>query len=272
MFSVKILADSRNPNGDRLTTVELTYPRFIHSEFMTHRMFSRNAASSRAIPINKMLENIKKNPVIPIQWGSNKPGMQSGEEVTPLRRKLSKFLWLRLRDIAVWAAKLLNLIGLHKQIVNRIVEPWMWITIIATGNEAAFENLFSLRCHPDAEPHFQHLAYLLRHTYDNNYSVQLNWGEWHLPLIRGEDDSLATDEKVKVSVGRCARVSYLTHDGVRDPSKDVELHDRLLKSGHWSPFEHAAKADENGKSGNFERGWYQYRKYFANEVVRKRNV
>jgi thymidylate synthase ThyX len=81
MISAKIIADSISESeyGDRITTFELEYPRFIHGELMTHRLFSRNAASSRAIPINKMMDQVLTAPAMPVEWGLNKSGMQAEE-------------------------------------------------------------------------------------------------------------------------------------------------------------------------------------------------
>lgn len=272
MFSAKILADSLHPTGeDRLTTMELTYPRFVHSEFMTHRLFSRNSASSRAIPVEKMLENIMANPVIPINWGKNQKGMQAGDEVSDEAKAWCEMEWLIARDNAVQSAKYLLKNGIHKQIVNRLVEPWMWITVICTGSIRAYANFFKLRCHKDAEPHIQKIAYLARDAYVGSDPSQLAYGFHHLPLVGfAGDDLLLSNDKIKVCIGRCARVSYLTHHGVRDVAADIELHDKLKESGHWSPFEHSACpvgtvywSRNDPRLSNFGPYWDQYRKQFA---------
>ncbi len=274
-FSAKIIADSINPSGSRLTTVELTYPRCIHSEFMTHRMFSRNAASSRAIPVEKMIKAIEEEPFIPIHWGVNQKGMQADKEL-PLEDRLAcEDTWLKARNHALRHVRTMMNQGLHKQIANRILEPWMWITVICTGNQNAYENFFKLRCHKDAEPHIQKIAFMLRKIYDERERssvTQLRWGRLHVPLTGFDGDELLTEEDLKkVSVARCARVSYLTHEGRRDVQADIALHDRLAASGHWSPFEHVAAAGacwSEKASGNFGKGWLQYRKEFANEMCR----
>jgi thymidylate synthase ThyX len=278
-YSVKILLDSINSSGDRLTTFELTYPRFIHSEFMTHRMFSRNSASSRAIPIEKMIERVESDPVIPVYWGKNQKGMQAIEELEGDFRDASISRWLRARDQAIIDARALIHYGVHKQIVNRLLEPWMWITVICSAT--MYENFFKLRCHPDAQPEIQKLAYMMRDEYRTSTPNPMYDGECHLPLLPDLKELivgfLGTNEAIpatsgrfpscylrKISVGRCARVSYLTHHGTRDPQADIELHDRLLSSGHWSPFEHVAYAAPGEISGNFH-GWVQYRKQFEGE-------
>ena len=272
-FSAKVLTDSTNPQGNRITTVELTYPRCIHSEFMTHRMFSRNSASSRAIPIKKMLDNVRNNPFIPIVWGSHKPGMQAGEALDLNTATTCEKVWLEARDVAVEHAEELSKAGLHKQIVNRLVEPWMWITVICTGNEGAYANFFHLRCHAAAEPHMQEIANLLFLAYRDSEPKLLKHGECHTPLLGFEGDKdLNPVDQLKVSVGRVARVSYLNHNGERDVQADIKLHDRLETSGHWSPFEHIAMCTSSehleSSGGNLGHGWTQLRKCKLNEYQR----
>ena len=273
MFEAKILADSTEVLRRRVTTMELTYPRCIHSEFMTHRMFARNAASSRAIPVHKMLNNIEQDPFVPIVWGSNQAGMQAGDEIRDTRE--ARDLWLDGMRSAVRLARELNAMGLHKQIVNRVTEPWMWITVIVTGPSAAWENFFKLRCHYAAEPHIQKIAYMARDLYDNNQPKNLMPGEWHLPLFGFEgDDLLPEAQRPKVATARCARVSYLTHDGKRDTEADIALHDQLASSGHWSPFEHVAMVSNDPTAqaatcGTLGAGWVQYRKLFVGECCQK---
>jgi hypothetical protein len=259
-YKVKILADSIGPNNIRLTTWELTYPRFVHAELMTHRLFSRNSASSRAIPTKKLMNQIRKDPAMPVWWGKNQSGMQARVVLTGWRLFLVRKTWLFARWPALFFAWLLTKLGLHKQISNRILEPWMFITVICTATE--WDNWFKLRCHPDAQPEIGWVATEMKRQYDINIPRVLSSGEWHMPLIDFDDELV--DDKFdlrKVSVGRCARVSYLTHDGKRDLSEDIKLADRLGQSGHWSPFEHVAEANEINDltwSGNL-RGWKQYR-------------
>lgn len=265
MYQAKVLADSLSPAGVRLTTMEVTYPRFVHAEFMTHRMFSRNAASSRAIPIKTMIKNIVDDPVEPVWWGKNQAGMQAKEELTGHELYEAKEEWLTARDNAITSAESLIEYNLHKQIANRLLEPWMWITVIVSATE--WDNFFHLRCHPDAQPEIQKIAYMMEELYHVNKPTEATL---HLPLVFPGDelvgDLWSIETIKKVSVGRCARVSYLTHDGKRDPTADIELCNRLIDSGHWSPFEHVATASSNPDRwyGNF-RGWLQYRKEFGHE-------
>lgn len=276
MISAKIIEDSINPYGERITTWILTYPRFIHAEFMTHRVFSRNAASSRAIPISKVLEAVKQNPAEPEFWGENQKGMQAAVELDNTerthreysnepfltKRELARTIWLQARDIAVAQVERLNKRDVHKQIANRIAEPWSHITVLATATDYA--NFFALRAHKDAQPEFQVLAYTMLLEYVRSIPKNLKWDEWHIPFADKMPEGISHKDKLKVATARAARISYNTFDGVIDVAKDIELHDRLAASGHWSPFEHCAMASEAGRNGNFI-GWWQYRKEFRNE-------
>lgn len=265
-FQVKVLADSMSPTTDRLTTILVTYPRKIHSEMLTHRMLSRSSASSRAIPVAKMLSAIEEDPVIPIWWGANQSGMQAYGEVE--NKLAAKAWWLEGVAASVAHARRGVEMGLHKQIVNRVVEPAMWITVIISAT--SWSNLFGLRIHEAAEPHFQKIARMMKEVYDASTPKRLKAGEWHMPLIFDEDIEAArkivlesvpsgalfnvgdeamswsrvTKLLVQASVGRCARVSYLTHEGKRDLTEDVALHDRLMVQEplHASPGEHVAMA------------------------------
>ncbi len=270
-FTVKVLKDSAGPKGHRITTICARYPRFIHSEIMTHRELSRNAASSRAIPVEKLIQMVETEPVVPIWWGKNEPGMVARAELDGWRRSYSEERWLKARDNAVLTARQMVALGLHKQIVNRIIEPWMWITVIITSTQ--WNNVWGLRCHPDAEPHFQKAAGMWRQAIDESVPERLEYGEWHLPYVQFDDlvSHSSLSDQIKLSVGRCARVSYLTHDGKRDPQKDIELHDRMMVQVplHASPAEHQAQAVEGMESsGNLRGEWLQYRKTFANEYIR----
>jgi len=310
-IKVEIIADSINSQGNRLTTFILEYPRFIHAEIMTHRVFSKNAASSRAIPIEKMIQQVIDNPATPVWWGKNQSGMQAKEELsnsdticldfdgnicaedargmnqyqTPMGA--AKFTWLEARDSAIEFVKKLNSIGLHKQICNRILEPWFNMRIILSGTE--FENFFALRAHEDAQPELQCLAHMMLDAYNNSTPKLLQTGEWHIPFGDRMNERTLTDwfdlnhpvqpgsltwkeEKInelkrKVAIARCARVSYFNYEGKDDYAADIKLCDRLFGNipKHLSPTEHVAQAMGNSDwSGNFK-GFKQYRKFFNDE-------
>lgn len=280
-YLAKVLSDSVNSEGDRLTTMEISLPRICLSEFNTHRMFSRNSASSRAIPVEKMLKRVEDDPFIPVYWGKNQKGMQADAELSQSEQLVAEHSWLKARDSAVKHARQLLEIGIHKQITNRLLEPWLWHTIIVTATE--WENFFALRLHKDAQPEIRKAAVMMKTAYDVSSPKMLSSEQWHLPLV-AEDEPWPSDgikhfsmnDICKVSVGRCARVSYLTHDGKRDPKADVELCERLSLSGHMSPLEHVARPmtqydiEQMGLNasirfcGNF-RGWVQLRKLIVNE-------
>lgn len=323
-FGARILANSVTTWGQRLVTFEVTHPRYILAEVNTHRMLSKNSASSRAIPVATMIARLRDDPYTPVYWGSNKKGMQAGEELDEAVQKICLQRWLRARDEAIEHAAFLRVQGVHKQDANRLLEPFMWHTAIITATE--WDNFFHLRNHPDAHPAFQTVAGMMQELYEELEPVELGAGSWHLPLI--DDDvekklcpsclrppnpitgtldpvwcgqpecdprrhSNLPNQLLKISTGRCARVSYLTHDGKRDLQADIGMHNDLGGNGHMSPFEHQARpateedrdlcmmrwSDVNQAStgvwrlhpkpsdmwfGNF-RGWVQYRKTIAGE-------
>jgi len=260
MIEVKMIADSIFDNI-RICTLQLKYHRFIHGEFMTHRVFSRSASSSRAIPINKIISQVWNDPAMPVHWGANVSGMQAKQELTGYKLKVAKFIWRSASKFACIFAYLFSKIGLHKQIGNRILEPWQYINVILTATD--FDNFFDLRIHPDAQPEIQELATLIKLELDNSVPKELDHGEWHLPYIT-DDELLDYPEEMllKCSTARCARVSYSNHDGSRpNIQRDIDLHDALVGSVpiHASPAEHqATPGDPEFQYRNF-RGWIQYR-------------
>jgi thymidylate synthase ThyX len=256
-YHAEVLLDSVSPSGQRLTTFVLRFPRFVLSEFNTHRMFSRNASSSRAIPTTKLMQQLREDPVIPVEWGRNQSGMQARDVLDTETAHAAEAEWLQARDAALAHAEQLRAIGVHKQIVNRVLEPWMWTSVIASST--TYDNFFTLRCHADAQPEIKRLADLMRAAFDASTPVARAAGEWHLPFAGPDDDALPIEERKQVSVARCARVSYLTHVGTRDIEADRRLYRQLLDAGHWSPFEHVAMAAPDGARFNNFTGWQAYR-------------
>ena len=257
MITATVLLDSVcEANGVRLTTLSLRYHRFIHSEFMTHRVFSRNAASSRAIPIQKMIDQVRNDPMIPLKWGRNQPGMQAETEVEPEVQEMALNEWIRGSRSAIETATQLAYLGVHKQIVNRVLEPWLPITTIVTSTD--WRNFFNLRLHSKAQPEMQALASAMHHCINESKPRVLKPGEWHIPLTNANEGN--DDERLKLSVARCARVSYLHHDDSKvDPARDLKIYDTLLSNQHMSPFEHQARASVSlARCRNF-RSWQQYR-------------
>lgn len=307
-ITASIVADSLSPKGCRLTTFVLEYPRFVHAELMTHRTFSKNAASSRAIPIEKMIEAVQTNPAMPVWWGKNQSGMQAKDELDDVVKHIprrgcemgyltddptalittkaaAQRAWLEARDIAIGSVKELVKLGLHKQIANRILEPWFHIRIILSGTE--FENFFALRVHPDAQPEIQELGRQMLEAYNASEPQSLKPGEWHIPFGDQIDNerlfqsyvkelphakvhvNSLLEGRIKVAIARCARISYLNYEGKDDYAADIKLCDRLFGSAprHLSPTEHVAQClDTDTFVGNF-RGWKQYRYTFADQSL-----
>lgn len=256
---VKIIEDSINPyNGARLTTYQLRYWRAIHAEFLTHRMFSRNASSSRAIPTHKFISQIWSDPAGPIHWGANQPGMKARTELTGFKLWYVKSLWNLTGKALASLMWIMNLASPHKQLINRISESHQYINVIVSSTD--WDNFFELRDHPDAQPEIQELAQEMKIAMNNSIPVERTY---HLPYISYEErEKYSPTICMQLSTARCARVSYLTHDGkVPSFNKDMELFNQLVGSvpRHFSPTEHQATALESiGFNKNF-RSWRQWR-------------
>lgn len=253
-ISAKVIADSVSPAGKRITTLEVKFHRFILPEFNTHRAFSRNFSSSRAIPTARMLDQVRNDPAMPIHWGQNQAGMQANHEIQHVEH--ARDLWRISARKAADMAESMAEIGLHKQVVNRTLEPYLFVHGIVTSTE--WDNFFDLRCHPDAQPEIQELAVQMRYARAGSLPKVLEPGHWHLPYITSEDcdkvflmtggegSDAYFDLLRKISAARACRVSYLKHDG--HPStieEDLALCDRLAGAVpiHASPFEHAGTPD-----------------------------
>lgn len=287
-YKAKVLVDSI-ADGVRVTTLEITFPRFILAEFNTARVFSRNSASSRAIPVNKRIRSVLSDPFIPETFGANKKGMQSEENIQGWKAHFARYTWLLAVYFGCFFAWVFSKLKIHKQWANRIIEFACWHTVIVTSTE--WENFFNLRVHPDAQPEIQKIARMMKEAMNESKPIRRLEGDQHLPLIWEEDISAAyelfrrkfggnPDESwideilFKISAGRCARVSYLTHDGRRDIEADIALCDRLLSAGHLSPMEHCAMVDTElkGFCGNFRAPWKQYRKMIPGEDVFRKEI
>lgn len=279
---VKIIAHSVSEEGIPIITAHFRYWRAIHSEVMTHRVFSRNARSSRAVPTDKMIAEIMNDPFIPRHWGKNQKGMQASEECNAVIHNTKDTIegsyryredaWLAARNDAVYHAQAFADAGYHKQIVNRLVEPFMWIDTLITSTN--WNNFFHLRDHKDAEPHFKDLAQLAKEEFAKSTPRTLKPFQWHLPYITDEEfveypqlDDPAVEELKLVSAARCARISYTPFDGNATYEKELERAKLLLGDPvHASPFEHQAMPDKkaNGRWHNKDKhrnlcGWIQHR-------------
>lgn len=297
-ITAKILADSYSAiNGKRITTFELTYPRFIHSELMTHRLFSRNAMSSRAVPIEKMIEQVRNDPAMPVHWGLNQSGMQAKEECTnPVDGFTAKEFWEVCAYKACNSAREFAKSGYHKQVVNRILEPFQLMKTVLTSTE--FDNFFWLRKHVDAQPEIKELAERMYEQLEWNrlLTIELDAGDWHTPYYEAgywlQDDETPLEDALAISSSCCAQVSYRLLDDSIEKARKV--YQRLVESTpvHASPFEHQATPirmtalecihnmvgwekgvthqDRYGDlwSGNFK-SWIQYRQLIDGNVCNK---
>ncbi len=257
-IEAKIIADSITEDGNRLTTMQLLYPRFIHSEFMTHRVFSRNASSSRAIPIAKMIQSVRDNPAMPIHWGKNQPGMQANEEVSEFVKHHATQIWRDAMDNVCRSANVLTTLGVHKQVANRLTEAFQHIHVVVTSTE--WDNFFALRDHPNAQPEFQELAGQMHCLHLMNTPKLVAFGDWHLPYT--DDSDGAVERRIIKSAASCARASYKNHDGKESTQEeDSRLYLRLITANppHMSPVEHQAMAVPGNKFYANFRGWRQHR-------------
>lgn len=281
-YSAKILADSI-ARDVRLTTMEVCFPRFILAEFNTHRVLSRNSASSRAIPVEKRIEQVRANPFVPEAFTKNKRGMQADEGVDAHGQSDARDAWLRASEWACREAEFLAGLGVHKQHANRLLEPFCWHTVVVSATD--WDNFFALRTHKAAQPEMQIIAKMMKEAYDRSEPRELRpveWrSAWHLPYVGEQDireiydwhnavgDRPPEQVALATSVVRCAAVSYERQHADRTVHDIIARHDALAAAGHWSPFEHQAKVagEELPRPGNFRPPWTQYRKTFEGEAV-----
>jgi thymidylate synthase ThyX len=234
----EVIADSVRENlQDRVTTFLLSYPRFIHPQMMTHRMCARNAQSSRAVPVERMIKQVRMNPVIPIAFLANQRGMVGGEPIADPEIALAH--WRAAAYDAADAAENLSHLGVHKQHSNRLLEPYLTITAVFTFQGPWLDHFFGLRMGHDAQPEIQCVADHMHQALAKSNPAVKKLGEWHLPFVtEAEIETASMDCLPSVSAARCARASYLNFDGKRDMQKDIQLFGSLVKDRHGSPLEH----------------------------------
>ena len=284
MIEASVIEDSISEAGKRITTLQVRFHRFCLPEFNTHRVFSRNFSSSRAIPTAKLIEQVRTQPAMPVHWGKNQPGMQAKEELSGSNLDNALQKWVMSAGLAADMAEAMADVGAHKQIVNRIIEPYLWANGIVTSTEWA--NWFELRAHEDAQPEIHELALKMRDAINNSDPKLLKHGEWHLPYVSViERCNLDIDLLKKISAARCCRVSYLKHDGsAPNIDDDLALFNRLAGAVplHASPLEHQATPDKifiggiymgewanRTLHGNLD-GWVQHRKLWEQEIFNQR--
>lgn len=283
-----------------MTTMEIEYPRFILAELNTHRMLSKNSASSRAIPVKAMHEHIRHNTAGPVYWGVNQPGMKAKEALDAEDTVEALMIWEQARDSALDYAMQLADLNLHKQITNRITEPWMIMKTVISGTEWA--NFFWLRNHADAQPEIHELATKMHKAFNASSPQLLHPGEWHVPYVTTYRDShtgvlhyvdsndkyITAEQACIISASCCAQVSYRKNDDSYEKAR--KIYAQLIESepAHASPVEHQAtpmdiqtmcrfepetweegithvSANSDLWSGNL-RGWIQHRKLIKNEA------
>lgn len=270
MIEAKVIEDSISATGKRITTLQIKFHRFILPEFNTHRVFSRNFSSSRAIPTAKLIEQVRNDPAMPVHWGKNQPGMQAAVELDQESTDKAKMSWNAAAIEASRRALELSTIGAHKQIVNRIIEPYLWAHGVVTSTE--WDNWFDLRAHEDAQPEIHELALRMKEAMDGSTPNKLVQGEWHLPYLSNEERiKYGTQLGRQISAARCCRVSYLKHDGTApNVDEDLALFERLAGAVplHASPLEHQATPATilNANGCNNFRGWIQHRALWEKEI------
>lgn len=259
-------------NGVRLTTIEVTFHRFVLAEFNTHRVFSRNSASSRAIPVKKQLERVTQFPAFPISWPREQPGMQGGTELEGQDLANAEELFAAIhRSITDLVSAYVDSHPdpehrLHKSVLNRPLETFMWHTVVVTATE--WENFFGLRCSPMAQPEIRVAAEMMREAFNESIPTPRSVGQWHLPYVTDEERLSVPGPLLRqISVARCARVSSLHAGDVGDYEKDYRLFETLTGAvpPHASPLEHVATpCDDTAHApgelthGNFSK-WHQLR-------------
>lgn len=321
MYECRVERDSISPENHRLTTFVITFPRSVLAEVVTHRMchdnwgefecsvsertttrdISKNSASSRAIPFNRMLDRVVTNPYMP-QWTLNQKGMQGEALDDEGKIAVANSLWVSARDAMVAFAKELSKVGIHKQDCNRLLEPWGWVTQVITSSR--WDNFFALRCHKAAHPAFQKIARMMYLARRKSTPKQLKYGQWHLPFVKDEElegfeftpsyghkydpryhESVeGIPNLIKFSAARCAWVSYENHDKDGTPEALLSTWTRLFAEVpiHASPCEHQGTplpVQEYGsnRNGNYPKwysnltGWIQARKLLVMEEITEYN-
>jgi thymidylate synthase ThyX len=254
-ITARVVTDSVAPGCPRLTTVLVRFPHVILPQVLTHRVFSRSTSSSRAIPIAKLIADVEADPYVPTEWRyAADRGMQPGELMNDGDIECAEGNWKIATDNAVFLARMLSDIGASKEHANRLLEPFAHVNMVITATE--WMNFFTLRIDRHAQGEIRDLAIAIRDAMRSSTPRDLGRGDWHLPFVDGD-----TEGGPKLSAARCARTSYLTHDGkAPDAAADLRLAEMLIREGHMSPLEHQAIVDFSPIMGrNFSGRWSQHR-------------
>lgn len=278
--SAKVIAHSvhHESYAPAVATLEVVMHRYVLAEFNTHRDFSRNSASSRAIPVHRQLERVQTDPAIPLTWPAERPGMQGGDPLDDSEQAAAEAVWIEASRRAAQSAESLSLLGVHKSVTNRLLEPFMWHTVVVTST--AWDNFFEQRCSPLAQPEIRRVAERMRDALAASRPRILRTGQFHKPYIDGDDLALVAGEHnqedvlCKMSAARCCRVSREAQGGGRSLEDDMKTYDRLINPGegpsHWSPLEHVCRAKLDHEAGiavpGNLRGWVQLRHIVSKEI------
>lgn len=250
-MEVKVLLDSVNPYTNvRLTTLHCVYPQFIHQQVLTHRMFSRNSSSLRAISFDRASEEFE---IVYPTWTEEKKGMQGNIITDEDKQDLaSSYVDCMYNDVRHWCKKLESL-GVHHQDINNYLRPFQNIHTVITATD--FENFFQQRLHESTKPDMQRLAQLIYTALEESKPEE---NCHHAPMLNDLWDSTFSNEQLYlISAARLARISYFKWQD--DPQKDLELAKKLIENNHPSPFEHIAFAQQDNEYyGNFK-SWKQLR-------------
>lgn len=266
MIIATIISDSINSLGDRLTTLELEYPRYIHPELLTHRVFSRNSQSSRAVSVDRLINKTEEQDWYPIFMEEQK-GMAASTLLSEERAYSARSVWVSAKLQAISHAKYLRDLGVHKQVVNRLLEPFTTIRTIVSSTD--WSNFFTLRLGSSAQQEIQVLANEIKNAIDKSTPSEGNLV--HLPYISPKEVfEIGLLDSILISAARCARISYVPKKDKFSIGDDINLATRLKNEKHLSPFEHVAFpiSIENMKlgTGNYS-GWVQYRKFIEYGVT-----
>jgi thymidylate synthase ThyX len=274
MIEAKIIADSLSPREDRLTTIECKFPRFILPEVNTHRMISKSAKSSRAIPLSDRIAEVREHPYVPIHWGKSQKGMVAESELDMLVQLEAESVWREAAQAAADYAEYLGKLKLHKQTASRILEPYIWQVNVMSSTDFGWKNLIKLRDHPDAQPEFRELAKKIRIALDDSRPKKVAYGQMHLPYISDEDlKEFGIYKCQKASVARVARTSY-GNQGGWNIQEDLNLERRLFSANprHDAPYEMpACPSSDNDVPGNYQ-GWSQLRHNLDWQIKRMREL
>lgn len=278
MYSAKIVLDSySNITEARCTTLEFTMPKWLVAEFNTHRMTAKNSASSRAIPTSKLIEAIEYHPVVPIDFREKNTGMTADALVNEQDLQLLYEEWIGAsKDMLARVKRMLAIgKGVDKQRVNRLLEPFMWTTVVATATE--WENFFTLRDHEAAQPEFGLIASIANQLYRLNEPQILVAGEWHLPYVTMEEEASLIKEGVPAyqialaSAARVSRVTYVKQDTKYSFDEEVQKGIKLAKDRHMSPLDQVAMATNSRNFFGHSYSFKPLRKFIVGESGSRRH-